>query len=195
MLLCGIDEVGRGPLAGPLVACATILNSQNPIFNLKDSKKLSAAQRAKLYTKIKKSGAVIAISVISVNLINKKGIGWANKEAFRRLMRVTPADKYIIDGNLKIAGATSIIKADAKYPEVMAASIIAKVWRDRLMARLHQMYPQYGWISNKGYGTKYHIQALREHGPTKHHRKLFVKTALKPHPKPLSLPVRQAGLL
>ncbi len=178
MIICGLDEVGRGPLAGPLVACATILNPQCPISNLKDSKKLSAGQRNKLYKKIIKSGAVAAVEEISVRLINTRGIGWANQEIFKRLIKIIPADKYIVDGNLKIPKATSIVKADSKIPEVMAASIIAKVWRDKLMNRLHQKYNKYGWESNKGYGTKYHIQALRDHGATKHHRKLFVRTAL-----------------
>lgn len=182
MITCGMDEVGRGPLAGPLVACATILNPQCPISNLKDSKKLSAGQRNRLYKKIVRSGAIIAVEEISVQLINTRGIGWANREIFKRLIKIIPADKYIVDGNLKIPGAVSVVKADTKFPEVMAAAIVAKVFRDRLMDHLHLQYPKYGWQSNKGYGTKYHITAIREHGVTKYHRKKFVETALKPHP-------------
>lgn len=181
MLICGMDEVGRGALAGPLVAAAAILNSQIP--NLKDSKKLSPEKRNKIYKKIIKSGAVVAVEIISARQINTKGMGWANKEVFRRLKNKIPADKYIADGNLKIAGITSLVKADTKIPEVMAASIIAKVFRDRTMTVLHERFPRYGWQSNKGYGTKYHITAIREHGITKYHRKKFVATALKlPHP-------------
>ncbi len=182
MIICGMDEVGRGALSGPLVGAATILNAQYSIRNLRDSKKLTPEKRNKIYKRIISSGAVIAVEEISVNLINKHGIGWANKEIFRRLKKKIPADKYIADGNLKIPGITSIIKADTKIPEVMAASIIAKVWRDRHMIRLHDEHPIYGWQSNKGYGTKYHIAALREHGVTKYHRKKFVETALLPHP-------------
>lgn len=185
MLTCGMDEVGRGALAGPLVAAGIILNPKSEILSskLKDSKKLSPKNRQKLYKKIKSSGAVIAVEEISVDLINKYGIGWANKEIFKRLAKKIPADKYIADGNLKLGRKIkSIIKADGKIPEVMAASIIAKVFRDRLMDHLHLQYPKYGWQSNKGYGTKYHIAALREHGMTKYHRKRFVETALIPHP-------------
>jgi len=174
-----MDEVGRGALAGPLVAVATILNTQCSMLNLNDSKKLTPEKRNKIYKRIILSGAIIAVEEISVNLINKYGIGWANKEVFRRLKKRIPADKYIADGNLKIAGITSVVKADIKILEVMAASIIAKVWRDKLMTRLHDEHKNYGWQSNKGYGTKYHIAAIREHGVTKYHRNIFVKTALK----------------
>jgi len=179
MIICGLDECGRGPLAGPIVAAAVIL--QKPIKSLNDSKQLTPLKRQKLYHKIIKN-SVFAIEIISVRLINTRGIGWANKEIFRRLIRKIPADKYIVDGNLKIKKAVSLIKADTKVREVMAASIVAKVTRDRLMRELHKEFKIYGWHSNKGYGTKYHVAALREHGPTKHHRKLFIKTALQPHP-------------
>lgn len=166
------------------MAAATVWPKNSKLPKLKDSKKLNKDQRAKKYKKIIKSGAVIVVEEISVNLINKHGIGWANKEVFKRLSKKIPADKYIADGNLKLGRKIkSIIKADGKIPEVMAASIIAKVWRDKLMTRLHDEHPIYGWQSNKGYGTKYHVAALREHGMTKYHRKKFVETALKlPHP-------------
>ena len=176
-MICGMDEVGRGPLAGPIVGAAVVLAKEIKV--LRDSKKLSAIQRQKLYKNIVDSGAVIAVEMISVRSINIKGIGWANKEIFRRLKKRIPADEYIADGNLKIAGIKSVIKADSKVPEVMAASIIAKVWRDKHMQLLHAEYPMYGWKSNMGYGTKEHIAALKAHGPCKHHRKLFIRTALK----------------
>ena len=182
MIMCGMDEVGRGALAGPLVAAATVLSPQRSTLKLNDSKKLIHDLRFKIYEKIKKSGAVIAVEEISARQINTKGMGWANKEIFRRLKNKIPADKYMADGNLKIAGITSVVKADTKIPEVMAASIIAKVWRDKHMIRLHDEHPIYGWQSNKGYGTKYHIAAIREHGITKYHRSKFVRTALMPHP-------------
>lgn len=183
MIVCGMDEVGRGSLAGPLVAAAVIFNIQCSIFNLNDSKQLTPEKRTRIYKRIVKSGAVIAVEEISARQINTRGMGWANKEIFRRLRKRIPADKYIADGNLKIAGITSVVKADTKIAEVMAASIIAKAWRDKLMIRLHDEHPIYGWKSNKGYGTKYHIAALCEHGVTKYHRRKFVETALKlPHP-------------
>lgn len=180
MMVCGMDEVGRGSLAGPLVAAAVILPLK--VGGLRDSKKLNSELRIKNYGKIKRSGAVIAVEIISARQINTRGMGWANKEIFRKLKKKIPADKYIADGNLKIAGINSIVKADTKIPEVMAASIIAKVFRDRVMDHLHKQFPKYGWQSNKGYGTKYHIAAIREYGVTKYHRSKFVSTALKNYP-------------
>ena len=180
MLTCGMDEVGRGALAGPLVGAAIIFNSQFTIYKLKDSKILTPEKRNKLYKRIIKSGAVVVMGEISARQINSRGMGWANKEIFKRLARKIPADKYIADGNLKLGKKIkSVVKADMKIPEVMAASIIAKVWRDKHMIRLHDEHQIYGWRSNKGYGTKYHIAAIREHGVTKHHRSMFVRTALK----------------
>ena len=180
MIICGMDEVGRGALAGPLVAAATILLKNSKFQELNDSKQLNKIQRQKLYTKIVKSGAIIAVEEISARQINTRGMGWANKEIFRRLRKRILADKYIADGNLKLGKKIkSVIKADTKILEVMAASIIAKVFRDRIMDHLHEQRPKYGWQSNKGYGTKYHIAALRGHGITKYHRTVFVKTALK----------------
>jgi len=185
-VICGMDECGRGPLAGPIVAAAVVLSAKCEVLRskLNDSKKLSAKKRNILHKKLLKSGSVIEIEIISVRQINSQGIGWANKELFKRLAKKVLAEKYIVDGNLKLGKKiTSLVKADTKIPEVMAASIVAKVTRDKIMRDLHEQFPHYGWQSNMGYGTKYHISALREHGPTKHHRKLFVSTALKPHPK------------
>ncbi len=177
MLICGLDECGRGPLAGPIVAAGVIL--LKPIKGLNDSKKLTAEKRQKLFKKITQS-STYSVEIISVHQINTKGIGWANKQLFKRLAKKIVADKYIADGNLKLGKKIkSIIKADSKFQEVMAASIVAKVTRDKLMRELHEDFPNYGWQSNMGYGTKFHIAALREHGPTKHHRKLFIKTALQ----------------
>jgi ribonuclease HII len=176
IIVCGLDECGRGPLAGPIVAAGVIFT--RPIKNLKDSKKLSKAQRQKLFNEIT-GNSVFEVEIISVGQINSRGIGWANKEVFKRLIKKLSADKYIVDGNLKIKNAISLVKADDKIPEVMAASIVAKVTRDKLMQELHEKHPHYGWQSNVGYGTKFHITALREHGPCKHHRTTFVNTALK----------------
>ena len=177
MIICGLDECGRGPLAGPIMAAAVVLSQ--PLKNLKDSKQLSAKKRQYLYRRIIKTATAVKIESISVQQINNRGIGWANKEIFKRLIRKIEADKYIVDGNLKIPKAVSIIKADTKIPEVMAASIVAKVTRDKLMRELAKDYPRFGWHSNMGYGTKYHLSALQEIGPTKHHRSAFVTTALR----------------
>jgi len=176
MVICGLDESGRGPLAGPIVASAVIL--PRPITGLNDSKKLKPHQREYLFEKIYQSGTV-AVETISVELINTHGIGWANKELFLRLMKELVADKHIVDGNLKITGADSVVRADEKIPEVMAASIIAKVTRDRLMETLDKQFPAYYWRTNKGYGTKQHILSLHQHGISLHHRRAFVDTALQ----------------
>jgi ribonuclease HII len=188
MRVCGLDECGRGPLAGPIVAAGVVLNAKFKIYNLKlnDSKKLNQKQREKIYDALIESGCKTQVEMISVRQINSRGIGWANKEIFRRLIKKIEADKYIVDGNLKLGrvlGKTekikSVIKADATRKSVMAASIVAKVTRDRLMKELHKEYPKYGWENNAGYGTKYHIMAIKQFGVVKYHRSVFVTTVLK----------------
>lgn len=170
-------------MAGPIVAAAVVLS--RPLKNLKDSKQLSAQKRQYLYRRIIKNATAVETESISVTVINNRGIGWANKEIFKRLIKKIEAHKYIVDGNLKIKvrGKSnlirSVIKADNKFPEVMAASIVAKVTRDKLMRELAKEYPRFGWHSNVGYGTRYHLSALQEIGPTKHHRSVFVTTALR----------------
>lgn len=167
MTICGMDEVGRGCIAGPLVAAAAILNDQTPNPSLKDSKKLTAKQREKIYKQLVNSKTTFAIVFISVEEINQFGIGWANKEIFTRLRAKISADVYIADGNLKIEGIKSIVKADSKIPEVMAASIIAKFTRDKYMCELENCY---SWNSNKGYATKKHLELIKIHGASDHHR-------------------------
>lgn len=179
-----MDEVGRGALAGPLYACAAIApNSKFKTLNskqlLKDSKLLNPKQRNIIYQEFIEIGVEFVMEEITVEEINRFGIGWANVEVFRRLKNKISADKYIADGLLKIDGVVSEVRADNKYPEVMAASIIAKVVRDEHMINLHGKHMIYGWDRNVGYGTKEHIEAIKRYGVTKHHRLRFVKTALK----------------
>lgn len=174
MIICGLDEAGRGALAGPLVAAAVI----GAIPNIKDGKLLSAKQRNEAYKNLVNSGARIIIETISVEEINRFGIQEANMRIFYKLMARIAANKYIVDGNLKISGAESIIDADATIPEVILAGIVAKVERDKIMQGLHAEYPSYFWAENKGYGTKKHIEAIRSFGSCCYHRSVFVATAL-----------------
>jgi ribonuclease HII len=181
MRICGLDEAGRGSLAGPLVAAGSVLSVKCSVLRLKDSKKLNKKQREKLYKEIVDSGAEIKTEIISARQINNRGIGWANKEIFRRLIKRIEADRYLIDGNFKLGNIRykanrikSIVGADRTRRCVMAASIVAKVTRDRLMQELHGKHPQYGWRMNAGYGTSYHIEAIREFGTVRYHRSVFV---------------------
>ncbi len=190
--LCGLDEAGRGALAGPLVAAAVILPctgkkiSRRAGFKLADGKLLSAQQRNKVYTILKRLKTEIAVEVISTRSINNHGIGWANREIMRRLIKKVKADKYIVDGKLKlgrIAGKAgrvkSIVDADATIAEVICAGIVAKVERDKLMRQLHKQFPKYHWKNNAGYGTKEHLTAIATYSLTYYHRSIFVTTALR----------------
>ena len=181
MRICGLDEVGRGALAGPLIAAGVILNK--PVAGLNDSKKLKYEIRNKIYERIINSGAEIETEIISARQINNRGMGWANKEIFRRLIRRSEAERFIVDGNLKLGKMKNktikcVVRADKTRKCVMAASIIAKVTRDRLMRVLHTQHPKYDWEKNVGYGTKKHIEAIREFGVGKYHRSVYVTTAL-----------------
>jgi ribonuclease HII len=188
---CGLDEAGRGPLAGPLVAAAVVFPADfvfSDVFpNLKfgDSKKLSARQREAVISLIHEFALTVKVESIPVDDINMQGIGWANRTIFERLILAIDADQYIVDGNLKLSNlgrkarrVQSLIRADEIEQAVSAASIIAKVTRDHMMAELHAAHPVYGWNHNAGYCTQEHLQALRTYGPTAHHRHQFVTTAL-----------------
>jgi ribonuclease HII len=190
MIICGLDECGRGALAGPLVATGVILRATSEeIKNLcpypiRDSKKITPKNRQKISDFLNSKLVSQIIKIISVEDINEKGISWANHQIFTQIIDEFPADHYIIDGNLKITASKktsieSIIKADDSILEVALASIIAKVFRDRLMEKLHKEDNRYYWSENKGYGTKKHLEALSIHGPSIHHRQLFVHTAMK----------------
>ena len=188
---CGLDEVGRGALAGPLVAAAVILP---PDFAerlgtlarfLRDSKTVPPLRRTMLAERIREHALAVEVSVIPVALIDRRGIGWANREAFRRLITHVDADDYVVDGRVRPLAPLArralvrcLVRADALVPAVSAASLVAKVYRDALMCELHQRYPAFAWNQNAGYGTPAHLAALREHGPCVEHRTLFVTTAL-----------------
>ncbi len=181
-LLAGVDEAGRGPLAGPVVAAAGILDDRNPIKGLADSKKLSAKQREKLYDEIRAKALCCSVAQASVEEIDQINILQATLLAMRRAvegLRLKPA-KVLVDGNrLPVLGvlAEAIVKGDATVPAISAASILAKVTRDRWCAELDAQFPQYGFAGHKGYGTAKHLAALKIHGACPEHRKTFAPVA------------------
>lgn len=181
-LIAGVDEAGRGPLAGPVVAAAVILDARNPIEGLADSKTLTAARREKLFDQICARSLCCSIASASVEEIDRLNILQATMLAMRRAvlgLRLTPI-KVLVDGNrlpvLEVL-AEAIVKGDALIPAISAASILAKVHRDRWCAELHIQFPQYGFAAHKGYGTEQHMAALREHGACPEHRRSFAPVA------------------
>lgn len=187
LVICGLDECGRGSLAGPLVAAAVVIKDKENFIKdcpvpIRDSKKLSKTSREKLFKFIKSKNIIFEIEEISVKNINNKGISWANKQIFLNLIDKIKAHQYIVDGNLKFEkeNILSQIKADDIVLEVSLASIIAKVHRDNLMAKLGKDYPNYSWHQNAGYGTLIHRQAILDHGPCKHHRTLYLRKITPP---------------
>ena len=177
-LMAGVDEAGRGPLAGPVVAAAVILDDLRPIKGLNDSKQLSARVRERLYVEIHAKALCFSIASASVEEIDTLNILQATLLAMRRAvegLRLRP-NKVLVDGNrlpvLKIA-AEAIIQGDAKIKAISAASILAKVYRDRLCQELHLQHPQYGFDGHKGYPTPEHLAALKAHGVCPHHRRSF----------------------
>ncbi|MEY5100407.1 MAG: hypothetical protein RJA36_3126 [Pseudomonadota bacterium] len=181
-LVAGVDEAGRGPLAGPVVAAAVILDEIHPIEGLADSKKLSAARRDRLYDEIRAKALCCCIAEASVEEIDRLNILQATLLAMQRAvagLRLRPG-LVLVDGNrlpLLDVRAEAIVKGDAKVAAISAASILAKVTRDRGLALLDQRYPQYGFARHKGYGTAEHLQALRLHGPCPEHRRSFAPVA------------------
>ena len=177
--IAGVDEAGRGPLAGPVVAAAVILPNALPPFPFRDSKTISHERRVILHDWLFASGAAIGIGIVEPDEIDRINILQAALLAMRiAVERLTPPpDKILIDGNQLIPrfgiAQEAIVKGDAKIPSISAASIIAKVTRDRIMGELHAQYPQYGFDKHKGYGTKEHRDALLKHGPAAIHRKTF----------------------
>lgn len=185
--ICGLDEVGRGAFAGPLVAAAVVVRGrlgglfeESPV-PIRDSKTLSHSQRQRIATYLKRKGVKSAVEIITADEINKKGLAWANKEIFLRLISKMKATRYIVDGKLKLTlnDKTTIecrVNADAKVPQVILASIIAKLHRDKIMRRLDKQFPNYFWKLNKGYGTKRHQEAILKHGPCIYHRQAWLAT-------------------
>jgi len=180
--ICGVDEAGRGPLVGAVVAGAVVLDPENPIEGLKDSKKLTASRREYLYEQIMQKAKAWGIGEASSAEIDDINILQATMLAMRRAVEDLTnrlgawPDKALIDGNrcpeLPIA-TEAIIKGDAKEPAISAASILAKVTRDRQMQILHQCHPQYGFAQHMGYPTEAHFAALKEYGACPEHRKSF----------------------
>ena len=177
--LCGIDEVGRGPLAGPVVACAVILPKDNQILYLNDSKKLSASKREELYDVIMREAVSVGIGMRSPERIDEINILQATYEAMREAVsKLDVMPQVLLNDAVTIPQITipqvPIIKGDAKSVSIAAASIVAKVTRDRLMEEYDKVFPEYGFASNKGYGAAVHIEALKKYGPTPIHRKTFI---------------------
>jgi len=180
--ICGVDEAGRGPLVGSVVAGAVVLDPNQPIIGLRDSKKLSPARREQLYAEIMQKARAWGIGQASSSEIDTLNILQATMLAMRRAIEALSErlgewpSKALIDGNrcpiLPIA-SEAIIKGDAKEPAISAASIIAKVTRDQQMQALHTQYPQYGFNQHMGYPTEAHMQALKQYGPCEEHRRTF----------------------
>lgn len=178
MLLCGVDEAGRGPLCGPVTAAAVILDPARPIAGLNDSKKLSAAKRDKLAVEIREKALAWCIAEACVEEIDRLNILHATMLAMQRAvagLAIQP-DKVMVDGNrcppISIP-CEAVVKGDALVQEISAASILAKTARDALLLELDQRYPQYGLAGHKGYPTAAHLAALRTHGACEIYRKSF----------------------
>lgn len=178
--ICGIDEVGRGPLCGPVVASAVILPKDCQILYLNDSKKLSEKKREELYEVIMEQAIAVGLGMATPERIDEINILQATYEAMRQAvasLKVKPA--VLLNDAVTIPGVEipqiPIIKGDAKSVSIAAASIIAKVTRDRMMVEYDRMYPGYDLASNKGYGTKVHMEALKSIGPCEIHRRSFIK--------------------
>lgn len=178
--VCGIDEVGRGPLAGPVVACACILPKDCDILYINDSKKLSEKKREQLYDEIMEKAVSVGIGIQGSEVIDDINILQATYAAMREaISKLSVVPDILLNDAVTIPEVSirqvPIIKGDAKSISIGAASIIAKVTRDRMMVEYEDIYPGYGFASNKGYGTAVHIAALKEIGPTPIHRRSFIK--------------------
>ncbi len=177
-LVAGVDEAGRGPLAGPVVAAAVMLDDLHPVKGLADSKALSPRRRERLYDEIRARALCCSVAEASVQEIDRLNILQATLLAMRRAVEGLrlPPHVVLVDGNrvpvLKVP-VHAVVKGDARVQAIAAASILAKVHRDRLCLALHERYPQYGFAAHKGYPTLEHLQALRTHGACDEHRRSF----------------------
>lgn len=179
-LVCGIDEAGRGPLAGPVVAGAVILPEDCNILYLNDSKKLSEKRRNELFDEIKEKALAYGVGIVSPGRIDEINILQATYEAMRQaVLALSKTPGVLLNDAVTIPGITlpqiPIIKGDAKSVSIAAASVLAKVTRDRMMEEYDSIYPEYGFAKHKGYGTAVHIAALREMDPSAIHRRTFIK--------------------
>jgi len=179
-LIAGMDEAGRGPLAGPVVAACVILDPERPVYGVNDSKKLSPKRRAELKAEIEKKALAIGVGIVDEKTIDEINILEATKLAMKQAVQnlgVLPEILLIDALTLKDLPIPQegIIKGDAKSVSIAAASIIAKETRDAMLMELDQQYPEYGFASHKGYGTPQHIQAIKEYGPLPVHRRSFIK--------------------
>lgn len=178
--ICGIDEAGRGPLCGPVVAAAVILSDEYNILYINDSKKLSETKREEVYKEIDKYAVAYGVGIVSPERIDEINILQATYEAMR-----TAIHKLSVTPDILLNDAVTIpmvdikqvpiIKGDAKSQSIAAASIVAKVTRDHLMEEYDKLYPEYGFAKHKGYGTAAHIKAIKEYGPCPIHRRTFIK--------------------
>ncbi len=182
--ICGVDEAGRGPLCGPVVAAAVILSKNEKIEGVNDSKKLSEKKREQLFDVIKEKAIAVGVGISDVDIIEEVNILNATKLAMKEAisnLKVKP-DYVLIDGNQGIdidINFETVISGDAKSESIAAASIIAKVTRDRMLIEYDKKYPEYGFAKHKGYGTKVHIEAIQKYGLTDIHRPSFCKKFIK----------------
>ncbi len=185
--IAGVDEAGRGPLAGPVYAACVIIDPRRPLYGVNDSKKLSEKCRDALYDIIIDRAAAYGIGYSDNEIINEHGIMFALNRAMQLALRncKMQPDIVLIDGNVAFNIASKvepIVNGDSRSVSIAAASILAKVSRDRVMKEYAQMYPEYNFESNKGYGTAEHIEAIKKHGLSPIHREIFCRTALTPKP-------------
>ena len=178
VMIAGMDEVGRGPLAGSVVTACVVMPADTFILWIDDSKKLSEKRREKTYEEILSQALYVGIGEVNASEIDRINILQATKEAMRIAASQVQADIFLIDAvtNIGLNGKEiPIIKGDASSYSIAAASIVAKVTRDRQMAEYDRIYPEYGFIRNKGYGTREHIEAIKKYGPCPLHRRTFIR--------------------